>query len=176
MRAVIAIAFGASIVAAANAETATQMRVVDKTFICTTSAVGAGLQAFKVGPWYVLSPPSSQKVVVSVFVNGDGQFVSAHDHCKASSSNVPFHRGALPGPDLFGSVYSCVFPGRILVRVRSTVTAQHLDHSQLAVRLVKRSVPIAYGTSKATGTKDSSGNERYAFRFWVSNRCNKTGG
>jgi hypothetical protein len=115
-------------------------------------------------------------MVVSVFVNRDGQLVYARDRCKASPISVPLNRGALPGPDLFGYAYSCVFPGRILVRVRITVTAQHLDHSQLAVRLERRSVPIAYGTSKATGTKDSSGNERYAFRFWVSNRCNKSGG
>ena len=173
MRAVIAIAFAASIVAAANAQDATQMRVIDKTFICSTSTVGARIHAFKVGPSYVISPPSSQKYLVSVYVDRDGQLVYAHDRCKATPIRVPLNRGALPGPNLFGYAYSCVFPSPILVRVRMTVTAQHVDNSQLAVRLYKRSVPVAYVTSRATGTK-VFGNERYATRMWVSNHCDQS--
>lgn len=173
MRAGIAIAFAASIVAATNAEAAPPARVIDKTFICFTSTVGGGIHAFKVGPAYVASPPSSQKNLVTAYVDRDGQLIYARDRCKATPINVPLNRGALPGPDLFYA-YSCVLPGQILVRVRTTVTAQHLDRSQLAVRLYKRSVPIAYATSKATGTK-AAGIERYATRLWVSNRCNKSG-
>jgi hypothetical protein len=176
MRAVIAIAFAASIVAAAKTEAATQSRIIDRTFICSTSKIGADLHAFKVGPGWVVTPPGSQKEIVSVYVDRDGQLAYARDRCKATPIRVPLNRGALPGPDIFGYSYSCVFQSQILVHVRTTVTAQHVDHSQLAVRLYKRRVPIAYATMKATGMKGSSGNERYVIRLWVSNRCNKTGG
>jgi hypothetical protein len=176
IRAVIAIAFAASIMAASNAEAVTPARVIDKTFICSTSTVGVGIHAFKVGPGWVITPPGSQKDLATVYVDRDGQLVYARDRCRATPIGVPLNRGALPGPDIFGYSYSCVLPGEILVRVRTTVTAQHLDHSQLAVRLYKRSVPIAYATMKATGMKGSSGLERYVIRLWVSNRCNRTGG
>jgi hypothetical protein len=173
IRAVIAIAFAASVVAAANTEAAIQGRIIDRTFICSTSTIGAGLYAFKVGPVYVISPPSSQKNLVTVYVARDGQLIYARDRCKPTPIHVPLNHDALPGPNLFGYAYSCVFSSPILVRVRTTVTAQHLDHSQLAVRVYRRSVPVAYATSKATGTK-VYGNERYATRLWVSNHCSKS--
>jgi hypothetical protein len=173
IRAVIAIAFAVSVVAAANAADATPIHVVDKTFICSTSTVG-GAHAFWVSPWGVGSPPGTQKTDVGVFVK-DGQLVYAHDRCEMTTIRVPLSHGALPGPSPFFNRYGCVFPGQILVRVRATVTLQHLDRSQLALRLYRRSVPnpIVYATSKATGTKDSSGNERYAIRLWVSNHCDR---
>ncbi len=150
------------------------MRVIDKSFICSTSTVG-GIHAFWVYPWAVGSPPSSQKALVSVAVDRDGQLVYSHDRCKATRIRVPLNPSALPGPSPFFYRYGCVLPGHVLVRVRMAVTGQHLDRSQLAVRLYRRSVPVAYATSKATGTKDSSGNERYATQLWVSNHCDKLG-
>jgi hypothetical protein len=171
IRAVIAIAFAASVVAAANAADATPIHVVDKTFICSTSTVG-GAHAFWVNPWGVGSPPGTQNAIVGVFFKY-GQLVYAHDRCEMTTIRVPLSHGALPGPSPFINRYGCVLPGRILVHVRATVNLQHLDRSQLAVRLERRSVPIAYATSKATGKQDSSGNERYVIRLWVSNHCDR---
>jgi len=118
MRAVIAIAFAASLMAASNAEAVTPARVIDKTFICSTSTVGAGIHAFKVGPGWVITPPGSQKDLATVYVDRDGQLVYARDRCRATPIRVPLNRGALPGPDIFGYSYSCVLPGEILVRAR----------------------------------------------------------
>lgn len=82
--------------------------------------------------------------------------------CRLSTSIVPLTSRGLPGPPVgFEQQAECRLPGRVLVRARVVSSGSRVTRAELAVRMERSGVPIAYARIDASGSG----------AFWVSPRC-----
>jgi hypothetical protein len=148
----------------AHGESSAPTRVDDRTVVCVTQIV-AGVRKFNAS-FSPRIPPAdtlpeglaaSASVSSGLFGSRDAALVSISGgpkaqarvsvgpRCTRTRANVPLSTKGLPGPPVrFQSDVACALPGRILVRARVVSEGGRVTRAELAVRMEKSVVPVAY--------------------------------